>query len=175
MSEHGGKREGSGRPEGSLNKKTLERKVALDAFKDRVVKNANKLFNAQLGLAVGVQYLFRIDEVEKTNAQGKTYKTKEHVLVTDPDEIKEALDNELVNGEDYYYITTKTPDNKAIDSMFDRTFGKAKETLELENNNPITQVLIQYVDKNGSVKNPSDERPQENDAGVEEAGDKNSM
>jgi hypothetical protein len=115
----GGKREGAGRPEGSLNKKTLEKKEAEKQFINRVIQNVDKLFNAQISIAEGCSYLYRIEET----GTGKN-KTRKHVLVTSPDEIKAYLDDEL-DKDDYYYITTKTPDNKAIDSLMDRAFGKA--------------------------------------------------
>ena len=33
--------------------------------------------------------------------------------------------------DDYYFITTERPDNRALDSLFNRTFGKAKETIDM--------------------------------------------
>jgi hypothetical protein len=139
----GGVRPGSGRPKGSMNDETRERMEALKQFKNRVAVNVDKLFNSQLSIAVGRQYLYRIDEIEKTNAAGKKYTVKEHVLVTDPDEIQKALDDELRNGEDYYYITTKDPDNKAIDSLLDRTYGKPEQAVKHsgDEENPIRLVL----------------------------------
>src|SRR5215216_442897 len=121
----GGKREGSGRPEGSLNKKTLEKKAAEEQFINRVIKNVDKLFNAQLALAEGTNFVYRIDYYK--DESGK--KQKKFVLVTDPTEIVEVLDEtEAMGGvvnENYYIVTTKAPDNKAIDSLMDRAFGKS--------------------------------------------------
>jgi hypothetical protein len=114
----GGVRPGAGRPKGSLDKKTIEKKEAEKLFTERVIKNVDKLFNAQISLAEGCSYLYRVDQVGESKKQ-----REEHVLVTDPEEIKRYLDGET-DGE-YYYITTKTPDNKAIDSLMDRAFGKA--------------------------------------------------
>ncbi|MEW6126739.1 MAG: hypothetical protein AB1757_06850 [Acidobacteriota bacterium] len=114
----GGKRKGAGRKKGSLNKTTLEKKAAEDQFINRVIQNVDKLFNAQISIAEGCSYLYRVDQIGEGSK-----KREEHVLVTDPEEIKAYLDG---NTEDtYYYITTKTPDNKAIDSLMDRAFGKA--------------------------------------------------
>ena len=120
----GGKRQGAGRPKGSLNQSTIEKKKAEEMLTDRILKNVDRLFNAQLSLAEGNTYLYKIIET----GSGKTAK-REHVLVTNPDEIKQFLDeHEGGSGtvdDNYYYLTTKTPDNKAIDSMLDRVFGKA--------------------------------------------------
>lgn len=131
-SKWGGKRPNSGRSKGSKNKNTIEQKKAEEALKQRILTSIDRLFNAQIALAEGVNYLYRIDETE--DSKGK--KTREHVLVTDPEEIKEVLDDTEgaggVSGENYYYITTKAPENKAIDSMLDRVFGKARQNIGLD-------------------------------------------
>ena len=119
-----------GRPPGSLSKTTLEKKAALERFQARVRANIDPLFDSQLTLARGMSYLFRIDE----EWEGKT-KRKKHVLVTDPDEIIAYLDSQLDDVDDdgeqvYYYITTKDPDNHALDSLLDRTFGKAAQVID---------------------------------------------
>jgi len=125
----GGFRENAGSKKGTLKKKTIETKIAEEEFRQRVLKNKDKLFNAQFDLALGTTYLYKIVET------GKGDKLKrEHVIVTDPNEIKDVLDECDGDGtvdDTYYYMTTKAPDNKAIDSMLDRTFGKAKQGIEL--------------------------------------------
>jgi hypothetical protein len=88
-----------------------------------VAKNADQLFNAQMSLATGAALLFRVDKDEK----GKDLPA---VQVTDSEEIKAYIDGE-VDQDGYYFITTKLPDNKAIDSLLDRTFGKAESKLDL--------------------------------------------
>lgn len=121
----GGLREPKGgRPKGSLDKKTLEQKVVLEAFKQRIMKNINKLVNTQLTLAMGCSYLFKINDVSLSSQKRK------HTIVTDPVEIKQFLDGELDTTK-YYYITTKSPDGKAIDSLIDRLFGKATQQVDL--------------------------------------------
>jgi len=126
----GGKRPGAGRRVGSKNKATLEKQKVLEAFSQRVMAKADALFNAQFSLAVGSAKVFRIDE----EGEGKN-KKRVHSLVTDPDEIKALLDEHdggpgEVKGS-YYYITTASPDNKALDSLLNRAFGKPKETHEV--------------------------------------------
>jgi hypothetical protein len=123
---------GRGRPPGAKNKATLEKAAVIEAFNQRVLNQADALFNAQFKLATGSQIVFRID-VEK-GKQGGIKET--HVQVTNPQEIKELLDahggdDGSVDG-NYYYFQTIPPDNKAIDSLLNRTFGKAKETMEIE-------------------------------------------
>lgn len=130
MAGHGGKRSGAGKPKGHKHKATLERQRVLEAFNQRVMAKADALFNAQLTLAIGSMKVFRIDETE--DDKGK--KKREHVHVTDAEEIKRLLDEHdgapgVVDGV-YYYFTDVSPDNRAIDSMMNRAFGKPKETLE---------------------------------------------
>lgn len=130
MAKKGGKQPGAGRPKGRLNQATLEKQKVAEAFNQRVMAKADALFNAQLTLAVGSMKVFRIDETEGDNGKIK----REHVHVTDADEIKRLLDEHdgasgVVDGV-YYYFTDISPDNKAIDSLLNRALGKPKDTLE---------------------------------------------
>jgi hypothetical protein len=131
-----------GRPKGSLNQATKEKKEAEKQFIARVVKSVNRLFNAQISIAEGCTYLYRIEET----GEGK----KKHVLVTSPGEIEAYLDSD-VDEKDYYYITTEKPDNKAIDSLMDRAFGKARQTIGLdggEEDKPIPILATMNVSNN---------------------------
>lgn len=100
-------------------------------FKRRVGHSAHKLLNAQMSIALGTQSLFKV--VKGKDEKGKP--TRKHVMVTDPEEIKDYLDDpSMLNGEDYYYITTRQPDNNAINSALDRLFGKASTKIVGANN-----------------------------------------
>jgi hypothetical protein len=119
-----------GKPKGIPNKKTVEKRIAEEEFKDRILLNIHELLNAQMNIAKGSSFLYKIEE----SGEGKN-KRREHILVTDPEEIKEVLDECEGDGlldDNYYYITTKMPDNRALDSLIDRVFGKPKESLEVE-------------------------------------------
>ena len=142
---HGGKRSKAGRKLGSKSKATLEQQKVLAAFNQRVMAKADALFNAQLSLAVGSIKVFRIDET----GEGKN-KKREHVLVTNEDEIKVLLDehdgsNGTVDGV-YYYFSTVLPDNKAIEAMLNRAVGKAPDKHEVggEGGGPII-VKVEYA------------------------------
>lgn len=130
MATYGGKREGAGKPKGSMNKKTVERKQAEEMMRQMILKKLTPIVNAQIQLAQGCTYLYRIDEILEDKK-----KTRKHVLVEDPREIEEimnATDGEAGSvGDNYYYLTTKSPENKAIDSLVDRVFGKAKQSMEI--------------------------------------------
>lgn len=126
--QHGGKREGAGRKAHSKNKKTLEREKVLEAFRERVGRHADRLFNAQANLATGEQYLFVV--ITEDNGKGKS--TRRTEVVTDPETIKAYLDETLDVGDDeYYYISTKPANNMAIDSLLNRAFGTPQKNVDV--------------------------------------------
>jgi len=126
-SKHGGKREGAGRKEHSKNKKTKEREQVLEDFRLRVQKHVDRIFNAQANLAIGEQYLF----CKVTTGEGKTRKTHTEI-VTDPETIKQYLDDELDSSDDeYYYLSTKPANNMALDSLLNRAFGTPQKSIDL--------------------------------------------
>lgn len=128
----GGARPGAGRPKGSENADTKQRRIAEEAFKSRVATNVDRLFNSQLDLAVGEKYLM----VKRVEGEGKNRKTWVEV-VTDIETIKQYIDDDGASlneeaGEDFYYMTTKPANNQALDSLMNRAFGKPKESIELD-------------------------------------------
>jgi hypothetical protein len=134
----GGKREGAGRPKGSLSKSTIEKKTIEKEMTQRILRSANKLINSQMNLAIGAQHLYRIDKVETKKGEYE----KKPVLVTNQDEIEAYLAGEYDDEEDrYYYITTRDPENKALDSLFDRVFGKAMSNLNVKGGFSITDLI----------------------------------
>lgn len=121
----GGARPGAGRKKGKLEPQTIERHKVLEAFRIRVAKNADRLFDAQMSIAMGVSYLYRIKKDEKGNS-------KKPELITDPMVISAYLDGDYEDCQDeYYYISTERPNNQAIDSMLDRTFGKPDSKVDV--------------------------------------------
>lgn len=134
MAKRGGARPGGGRPKGSVLPKTLEIQEARKQMQAYILKRLEPLLQAQASLARGVQYVYEI--VTLKDDKGKTIR-REHVQLKDPDKIKHALDvlEGFSDAEDseYYYLTSEKPDVRAIDSMLDRTFGKATQSLELDN------------------------------------------
>jgi hypothetical protein len=134
-----------GRPRGSKLPQTIEREAALAQFRQRVADKANQLFDLQLGLAKGAQYLFRIDKEWVKTGTGKGgdkgfWRNKKPVIVENPEEMRQFLDDEFCSGdaEDdqddgaaYYFLVAKDPSNQAIDSMLDRGLGRAKSEIEV--------------------------------------------
>jgi hypothetical protein len=103
-----------------MEAKTVERMAVIEAYRDRVAQNADRLFNYQMTLARGVSYLYRMDKDKDGSEKA--------VLIEEQDEIVAYLDGNT-DGK-YYFISTDKPDNRAIDSMLDRAFGKAPQKLE---------------------------------------------
>ena len=121
----GGARPNAGRPLGSENGQTRKKRIVEEEIKQRVLRSAHKLINAQMSLAQGVQMLYVIEKTEK----GANKKPR---LITDQTIIEKFLAGELDNEpNDYYFITTERPDNRALDSLLDRIFGKAVSNLDI--------------------------------------------
>ena len=140
MSKKGGARLGAGRPTGRKNKATKEKEVAEAELRQKILGSINRLFNAQMALAEGVSYLYRIDQTKKGEK-------RKPVLVTSSEEIQQYLMDD-VDSDSYYYISTERPDGRALDSMFNRVFGTPKQSMELSGE--ITEIVISRESKNDS-------------------------
>lgn len=125
-------------------------------FKKRVGHSAHKLLNAQMSLALGTQTLYKA--VLGVDEKGKP--CRKHVMVTDDEEIRAYLDDpDFTNGNDYFYITTKSPDLAAINSALDRLFGKASTKIVGANNpdgseGPI-KVVVANFSPNRTLESPA--------------------
>lgn len=155
ISKENGKK--GGRPKGKKNPATLEKEAVLAVYREKIMKSADVLFRSQLHLAAGQTYLYKIEkELQIGPKGGKKYVASRPKLVTAQSEIEEYLmgltvegdidDNDDKNGT-YYFITTKDPDNKAIDSMLDRALGKAVQPhAGSDGESPIEHVVV-YIPK----------------------------
>ena len=101
----------------------LERDVQAE-IQARVSRNATKLLNAQMNIAEGCTFLY----VKRKNKKGELGQAE---LIEDQETIRAFVDGELSGGDDYYYISTQRPENNAINSLFDRAFGKPVQKTEL--------------------------------------------
>lgn len=104
----------------------LEGRVAKKRFIEHVNKNVDRLFAAQLTLALGSTKLYRVEEFKN----GK----RDTTVVTDTYEIIGYLNDPDHYGKDaahtvYYLISDKDPENKAIDSLLNRAMGAPKQEL----------------------------------------------
>jgi hypothetical protein len=135
---NGGARPGSGRPKGSMNYKTKKRLAIKQAFENRILHSADILLSAALNKALGESYLYHRHKVGSGNKE-----RTETEIVTDPQTIKDYLDGLLdeLKDSEYYYISTKPVDMVAVKELYDRAFGKSKETVET-NTTANTTVII---------------------------------
>lgn len=140
----GGARPGAGRPKGKQDKATLEKQKVQKELHRRIMKSTDRLFNAQISLAEGCNFLMRIDKDSKGN-------NKPAVVVESEAEIKDYLD-ENYDSDSYYYITTQKPDNKAIDSMIDRVYGKATNNVDIKSDGEKIIPILGNVQTDNSDK-----------------------
>lgn len=128
---------------GGLNKKgskhvtTIEREKVLEVAKNIIAGRTKRLIDTQSILAMGGIKVFCIHSHWEGSGKTKKLVKEKAVIVDDDEEIGKALDYEFGEGEDpsddtdYYFVVTKDPDNSAIESLLNRTFGKATENKNL--------------------------------------------
>lgn len=131
----GGARPGAGIKKGQKTKKTIENKIAEEYIRKRIIGALPSIISSQMSLAKGCQYLFKIEK-EYSEKQNKWYvpKGRQPKIVKDKNEIAAYLAGEYDDKDeaDYYFMTTDKPENKALDSLLDRTFGKATQKSEVK-------------------------------------------
>jgi len=129
------KRVFNGREEGSENKLTISKKKAGIEMQKRIIRATRKLLDSQMNLAQGVQYLFKLKKIyiEKEN-KWVIPKGGKPEIVKDREEIADYLAGEFDGKDDcdYYFLTAEKPDNKALDSLFDRAYGKATQNIKAD-------------------------------------------
>lgn len=177
----GGARPGSGRPPGSLNKKTLEMKEARDEYKQKVFAVADRLFLTQFNTAIGNSYLIKLEFEEDEEGKRQVSSPK---IVEDPHEIMEYLvhvnNDAQLNTEDqvelneaYYFITTKKPDMKALEDLLNRGFGRPTQEIDVKSGGKALQGnQINFIDASGGViKIDSQEDDEKDIIEIEHDGD----
>lgn len=150
----GGARPNAGRPKGSENEETRKKRVVEEEFKQRVLRSAQKLISSQMNLAQGVQMLYCIHTERDSKGNEKKDKPR---LVESQSEIEAYLAGEYDDSEDdYYFITTERPDNRALDSLFDRVFGKSVNNIDVTSDGKqLPQPLLYGIFDNNSNKEDS--------------------
>ena len=112
------------------NKKTIDREKALELFQQQILKEIVPVLRSALASAQGLTVMYQKKKV-KNSKTGKYERTGEMVKVTSQDRVQELLNGNR-EGDDWYYITTKDPNIAAIKELFDRAFGKSKESIEVK-------------------------------------------
>lgn len=118
--------------EGTKNKKTLAKEKAWEEYEQKMVDSLFAITRAQLLMALGAQYLFKIEKYY----EGKKLVSKEPKRVTDPDEMESYL-NMYINGEydnspnaTYFFFTASDPNVSAIRDILDRLKGKPTQSID---------------------------------------------
>ncbi len=154
---------GTGRPKGSLAPATIERASMKKLIEQRVFAAHESLINAQLRIAVGQMFLYKIEKrwVPARKGEGGHYENKEPKLVTVQQEIFDYLanlaehDGDLSDDKDpsatYYFITTKEPNNEALKDLFNRVHGKPKETVDISGE--VKFSLVALAEKRNQLPN----------------------
>lgn len=151
-----------GRRPGQLNASTLERIAVGKAYAEKVMENADFLFQKKLQLAAGQGFLYKIEKYYEGTGKNRKLKRKPPKLVSSPKEIEENLEAALRGSDDYedwdqtyYFITTVAPNNQAIEDLLDRGLGRVAQSIKAEddegNTQPITGFLI--IREGGQQKN----------------------
>lgn len=165
---HGGARDGAGRKAGKVSDSAKYRQKKHNEIKTRIARAAHMIVNAQLSMARGVSYLFHTKWVR--DRTGKEKRVTERI--EDPEIIQQYLNGEFDDMQDeFYYITTKAPNNFALDSLLNRAFGKPKETVDVFDKTNRKKILVEIVDPrnngNGNPETQSDNGVSEDMAGTE--------
>lgn len=141
-----------GRPKGVKNQATLEKEAVKKVVQQKILQAADVLFSAQLHVATGQTFLYKIEKEEIKGPRGGTsYKSLPPKLVTSQIEIENYLmglidEDEIDRGPaaTYYYMTTKEPNTRAVDSMLDRALDKSTQPIAGDKDNPL-QVLHNHI------------------------------
>jgi hypothetical protein len=149
-----------GRPKGKKTAKTLEREAIQKLVNERYMRAADRLANAQIALAVGSQYLYKIEKEWVKTGKSGYYRKLKPKLVTAQAEIEMYLEgvsegdpeDDQDPGATYYFITTMDPQNPAIDSAFNRALGKPKEVVDMTVKGDLTIKEMFEIAKKGKNK-----------------------
>lgn len=112
----GGKREGAGRPKGTLNPSTITKEQAREALRQIVLREMDALTAAQIAHAKGISHFMLRDP-----------KTGKFERLTDPNQIAAALNAEDAEEGSSYYIWAKDPSVQAFTDLMNRALDKPKE------------------------------------------------
>jgi hypothetical protein len=96
-----------------------------EIIKERVERSVNKLLSQQMAIAQGLTFLYVIETKSFIKDGKKVTRRSKPKIVKDEDLIADYLAGDLDNDEnEYYFMATQRPDNKAIDSLLNRAYGR---------------------------------------------------
>ena len=118
-------------------KTTLAKEEVYKEVQRRLAERALKLIDTQTIVAHGTIKIYKITTHYEGSGKSRKKVRDKPKLVTNEQEIERVIDSEFGDGEDvntddeYFFINTQDPDNKAIESQLNRVFGKAPQKFEL--------------------------------------------
>jgi len=130
---------------------------AKKVWRERIMCDLERIYKAQLSLALGYTVLLKKPLDENGNAVGKA------VAVTDPDEILAYYNGEADEEFNYYEIVTAPPNNSAIDSMMNRAFGRPREEQEEDKPENKKRKLVMKIIDTKAVAEVSDVEDKKDD------------
>lgn len=109
--------------------------------KDIIAGRTRKLIDTQTILAMGAIKIYKIHYHWEGSGKKRSLIKDKPEIVENDDDIIQVIDWEFGSGAmgnpndhdqedeeyDYFFVMTKEPDNQALNSLMDRTFGKATE------------------------------------------------
>lgn len=110
----------------------------LQEYRARVCGQAQRLLDAELTVALGCSFLFKKPKAGKERVE----------RVTDATTIQRYLNGELDDdATDWYFITAEKPDSLTIRNMFDRTFDRPAQRMEVTGGEgePLVPSAISFV------------------------------
>lgn len=127
---NGGKREGAGRPKGSLNESTLRKQAIRERILARFEEDADAIYEAQKAQALGTKYLVTRDK-----------KTGKFIPVNE-EHAKQIIES---GDGDTLEVWDRPPSTQAAQFLADRAIGKPTEHHEIagEGGGPL---LIRWKD-----------------------------
>lgn len=144
---HGGVRPNGGRPKGSLNKKTVDIKIARDMMQQAIASKTQELIVTEFRLAMGGGRLMkRWKELQGELKRGKNPRGNE-VMRWRTERVTDEYDFEIYmslehdkngrakdkdEGVEYFYFEGSNPNLMALTNLLDRAFGRPKESLEID-------------------------------------------
>lgn len=163
---------------GRVSLETLQKTLVREHIDQRLMRATDGMVNAQISLARGQQFLYRIKKTWVQTGKGEKagyWRNEKPELVTNQWEIESYLEELADNngelsddkdsGDTYYYITTKEPNMLAIKDGMDRVHGKPKETVDVTQTHKFSLLGLskERIALNGNADVISIEEPTDSD------------
>lgn len=126
---------------------TLAKEEVFRLMQERLAERALKLIDTQTVIAHGTIKVYKMVSHFQGSGKNRRKVRGKPELVTNEDEIARCIDYQYGDGEspndddEYFFVSTKDPDNRAIQAQIDRVFGKSAQPLDLTSGGKQIQVI----------------------------------